>query len=250
MPRYGNLDLKAWAARAPLIDGFGTEPWTLKGAQILEFRHEIEDVAGDALVPPALHPAIPAYATFSIIQVPESPAGPFNFGEVRIAGRSGGRPVGFVLRCFCDNEAARRELAARWGYPAAPGKVELVPHHYRVSGRVIAEGRTVLEITMLDRRPLAGANLQSIASINLARNQADEKIVLVHVETQAAFASSETGKQHFVRLDPEAFGADDRLHLTSPMGAGFAVADLTLPRIQFITDPARPAEEATTFLPG
>ena len=69
-PRYGKLDVGTWLKSASTIDGYRTEPWMLKGAQMLEFRQEIDDAPGDALLPPALHPAMPAYATFTIMRVP------------------------------------------------------------------------------------------------------------------------------------------------------------------------------------
>src|SRR5215469_10468397 len=110
MPRFGSLDLEAWSATAPVIDGYKTEPWVLKDVQTVEVRHEIGDLEAVALLPPSLHPSIPAYATFRISRVAESPVGPFGWCEVRVVGRAVGIPVGFVLRCFCDSAAAAREL--------------------------------------------------------------------------------------------------------------------------------------------
>jgi hypothetical protein len=69
----------------------------MKGARILEFRYEIDDDPADVLLPPALHPAMPAYATFTVIEFPESPVGHFRVGEVRIVGRAGRTSSG--VRC-------------------------------------------------------------------------------------------------------------------------------------------------------
>ena len=122
-PRLGKLDAKAFAEQgAREILGYKTEPWTLKQAQILNFNHEIDDDLGDYLLPRTMHPAIPAYATFTVIVCPESPVGAFSLGEVKIAGRAGVRPRDFVLRSFCDSADARRELAERWGYPTTAGR--------------------------------------------------------------------------------------------------------------------------------
>ena len=114
-PRLGKLDAKAFAEKgAREILGYKTEPWTLKQAQILNFNHEIDDDLGDYLLPRTMHPAIPAYVTFTVIVCPESRVGAFSLGEVKIAGRAGVRPRDFVLRSFCDSGDARSELAERW----------------------------------------------------------------------------------------------------------------------------------------
>ena len=69
-PRFGVLDVKSRAAWAPFIDGYGTEPWLLKQAKILNLVHEIDDLSADHLLPPAMHPVIPAYATLTVIAYP------------------------------------------------------------------------------------------------------------------------------------------------------------------------------------
>ena len=152
-PRFGVLNVKSRAAWAPFIDGYGTEPWLLKQAKILNLVHEIDDLSADHLIPPAMHPVIPAYATLTVIAYPESPVGEFSIAEVRVMGRGGVRPRGFVLRSFVDNENARRELAARWGYPVAPGEIHLTQRHDRVQARVTAEGGTALEFEAAGSRP-------------------------------------------------------------------------------------------------
>ncbi len=82
-PRFGVLDIKSRAASAPFIDGYGTEPWLLKQAKILNLAHEIDDLSADHLIPPAMHPVIPAYATLTVIAYPESPAEVLDRGSSR-----------------------------------------------------------------------------------------------------------------------------------------------------------------------
>lgn len=246
-PRYGKLDVAAWAKSAALIDGYGTQAWVLKAAQVLEFRQEIDDQPADALLPPALHPAMPAYATFAVMRFPESPLGPFAVGEIRVVGRAGGRPLAFVLKTYCDNEAARRELAARWGYPVAPAEINLALLHYEIAARVVAEGRTVLELRLPDRRPLPGTHLQPLPSATLARTH-DGKLTLVQVDIETIFAQSEGGNGATLRFEADAFRTQERLKPINPMSAAFATVDLTLGRIQMIYDPEKPGETGTTFV--
>ena len=51
--------------------------------------------------------------------------GPFTVAELRVAGRTGVRPRGFVLRSYVDNDAAAKALTSRWGFPVAKGDVTL-----------------------------------------------------------------------------------------------------------------------------
>ena len=69
-----------------------------------------------------MHPAIPEYAIFNITHYPESPWGDFTIAEVRIAGRTGVRPRGFVLRSYVNNKDAARELAAPMGFSGRRGR--------------------------------------------------------------------------------------------------------------------------------
>jgi acetoacetate decarboxylase len=247
-PRYGRLAVSEWARSAPTINGYRTEPWQLKGARLLELRYEIDDDPADALLPPALHPAMPAYATFAVMDFPDSPAGSFRVGEVRIVGRTGGRPAAFVAACFCDNEAARSELAARWGYAARPADIELLARHYDIAARVSVNRHPLLELELRNRRPLPSLHLQPLPSMNLARNGEDDRLVLVQVDFEAVFAQSDGGSEGVIRLDGNAFQGAEHLRLMSPMSSAFAIADLTLARIQLICDPEQPAESGTTYL--
>jgi len=245
-PRYGTLDLNAWAESVSTISGYKTEPWKLKGVQILELHQEIDDDPADALIPRTMHPAIPAYAIINVMHAPESPAGPYTIAEVRIAGRTGVRPRGFVLRSYCDNEAAGKELSARWGFPIAPGEVTLSLRHDRVVGKVVVSGKTIFQAELMDRDMIAGNDIQYIASMHLARNHDDQKLVLVQVDPEFTFSKAERGKPNLVALDAAAFGAGDHLRLMNPIMASFATAEVTLPRIRYICDPEVPALQGTT----
>ncbi len=246
-PRLGTLDLASFAAHAPTINGYKTDQLVLKGVQILELHNEIDDDPADALIPRTMHPAIPAYAIINVMHAPASPWGPFTIGEVRVAGRTGVRPRGFVLRSYCDNDAARKELAARWGYPVAAGAASLTLRHDRVVGKVAVSGKTVLEAELMDRDAISGGDIQYIASMHLARNSEDGKLVLVQVDPEYTFSKAERGKPRIVTLDPAAFSANDsNLRLMNPIMASFATADMTLPHIRYVCNPELPAMQGTT----
>jgi len=245
MPRFGTLDIKRWAKPAE-IHGYNTEPWILKNAQALNVGFEIDDLKASALLPPALGPTIPAYATFNVATFSESPVGPFSIAEVRVVGRAGFRPRAFVLKTIVDNEAARRELASRWGYPAEAGEASLEIRHDRIRGRARIGTSTVLECELVDRDVISGSDIQWVASVHLARNKDDDKVVLVQVDPEYVFASAERGRPRVTLLDRQVWNCGDLLELTNPISASFARCDVTLPKIRYIVDPERPALQGTT----
>jgi hypothetical protein len=243
-PRFGTLDVKSRAVST--IDGYQTESWLLKQAKVLNLAHEVDDLSADNLIPPAMHPVIPSYATLNVTVYPESPVGRFTIAEVRLMGRAGVRPRGFVLRSFVDNEDARRELAARWGYPVAPAEIHLSERHDRVRAQVTAEGRTVLEFESLDRDFISGGDIQFVASMHLARNRSDQQLVLVQVDPEYVFSKAERGRPRLISFDPAAWKTGGNLKFTNPISATFSTCDVTLPKIRYVCDPIRPALQGTT----
>jgi hypothetical protein len=245
-PRLGTLDLAKWAESVPTIEGYRTEPWMLKGARVLELHMEITDELADRLVPRAMHPSIPQYAIFNVTHYPDSPVGKFSIAEVRVAGRTGVRPRGHVLRSIVDSEEARKELAARWGFPAHRGEVSLQQRHDRVIGKAVIDGKLALQVEQLDREAIGGNDVQYIASMHLARNKEDGKLVLVQVDPEYVFSKAERGRPVVVHLDNDIFRADGYLNVTNPIAASFATCDVTLPKLRYVCDPELPALQGTT----
>ena len=248
-PRLGTLDSAKWAqAGVPTIEGYRTEPLTLKGARVLELHMEITDGLADSLVPRTMHPSIPQYAVFNVTHYPESPVGKFSIAEVRIAGRAGVRPRAHVLRSIVDGEEARRLLAARWGFPVHRGEVSIELRHDRVVGKALIDGKLALQVEQLDRDVIGGSDVQFIASMHLARNGEDGKLVLVQVDPEYVFSKCERGRPAVVHLDNDAFRADGYLNVTNPISASFAICDVTLPKLRYVCDPELPALQGTTKL--
>ena len=148
MPVFGKQDVEAAAARAPLMSGFDTAAWELKGAEILQLSYEIAEEPAEWLIPPALHPSIPPYATVSVMHYPNSPVGPFALAQVRIIVRAGIRPRGYLLQAYASTEQAVIELQARWGFTVETAAVSLQPRHDRVIGKVERNGETLLEVEL------------------------------------------------------------------------------------------------------
>jgi Acetoacetate decarboxylase (ADC) len=248
MPRSGRMDVQAFAARtAREVHGYKTEPWLLKGAQILNIHYELNNDTVDDLIPVTMRPAIPAYGIFNVTHYPESPVGPFSIAEVRVGSRAGVRPRGFVLRSYVDNDTAASELSQRWGYPTTVGKVYLRAFHDRVVARVTTgEGKNALEMELLDRDFISGGDVQYISSMHLARNQEDSKLVIVQLDPEWVFQKAERGRPHMIALDSQAWGAGDLLRADYPISASYTVCDVTLTKIRYVCDPEQDAFRGTT----
>lgn len=247
MPRYGTLNVKSRLAGSPALAAQRGDPWQLNGARILNLSFEIEDAPGDALLPPAMHPSIPSYVLFNITEYSQSPVGPFMIGEVRIVGRAGLFPRGFVLKSFVNSAGAREELSKRWGYPVAAGEISLESRHDRIIGVVTAEGRPVLEIELTDRETVTPGDVLYYSSMHLVRGETGAGL-LAQVEPDFAILQAERGHPLLRVFDAAAWGVGNNLRVTNPMSASFTTCDVTLPPIRFACDPERPARESTIKL--
>ena len=246
MPSSGTMDVQAFAPNVGEINGYKTEEWKLKGAQILNVLYEVSNEPFPSLMPVTLHPVIPAYAILNVTHYPESPAGPFTIADVRVGCRAGVRPRGFTLKSYVSTAAAAQELTRRWGYPATVADVSMRAFHDRVVGRVKADGRTILEVEMLDRDFIGGNDIQYVSSMHLCRNREDGKLVVVQLDPEWTFTKAERGRPQLVTFDGKAWNGGDKLVPTWPISASYTIADTTLSQIRYVSDPDKDAFKGTT----
>jgi hypothetical protein len=245
MPTYGGLDLAAAAAHLPALADLDTEPWTLPGAEILQLAFEVPR-ATDALLPRAMHPAIPPYATILVTRYPESPVGGFALAQLRLMGRAGAHPRGFVLGAVASTGEAAAALRERWGIPAVAGVVTLKRRHDRIIAMATREGATVLDCALVSPEPISGGDVQYIHSVTLARARVDGPSApwLIQVDPRYAFHKAERGRPEVAHLDAAAWGAEP-LRPRSAISATMCTCDTDLPRIRFVMDPEVPVVRGT-----
>ena len=250
MPVFGKQDVQAAAARAPLMSGLDTDPWELKGAEILQLSFEVVEKPAEWLIAPALHPSIPPYATLSVARFPDSPVGPYMLAQVRLVVRAGIRPRGYVVGACTDSEQAAAELRTRWGFTLDLAAIGLQARHDRVIGTVERDGRTILDMEAENPEHISGSDVTYIDSLHLVRvnESGEEKPLLVQVDPEYVFHAAQRGIPHLKTLDTAAWGADDRLQCTNPMTATFTRCDTDLPRLRFALDPSLPAMQGSRRL--
>jgi len=250
MPLFGKQDVQAAAARAPLMNGFGTEAWELKNAEILHLAFEVVEGPAEWLIPPALHPSIPPYTALSVARFPTSPVGPFALAQVRLVVRAGIRPRAYLLGAYTDSERAAHELRARWGFTLGPGTITLQARHDRVIGQVVREGQTILDMELENPEQISGTDVTYLDSLHLARvtESGKETPVIVQVDPEYVFHSAQRGKPRLISLQADAWGGDGRLRLTHPMHATFCRCDTDMPKLRFGMDPSVPAVQGSRRL--
>ncbi len=246
MPLFGVRDVTPLLKDAPLMEGLDTEPETLSGVEVLQVMFEIASDAMQDLLPRALNPTIPPTATFVFWRCPDGPLGPFTLAQVRVGCRAGVRPRGFLLQAYCEGEPAATALAARWGFACRPGTVRLRRYYDRIVGTVAADGRPILQISLIDPQVIVGVEIQYTANMNLARVRGaeGERVRLVQVDPEYTLRRTDRGRPQLDVFVPEAWHATG-LTPVYPVSASAAVCDLTLPRIRYIVDPDVPALQGT-----
>lgn len=245
MPLTGTRDLSPLVPAAPAVPSLDAERWELPQAQILQLMYEIDDSAMTTLIPQALHPTIPPTLIFVVTRVPESPVGPFLLAEVRVGCRSGTRPRGFLARGYCDSAQAIEALGQRWGYPLRQAEVTLQKRYDRVGASVTLEGRTILDMALMNPEPISGGDIQYLANLNLARvvRSGVEAPRLIQVDPDYVFHTADRGRPRLNAFDADAWELP-RANPYHPVSASFAVADITMPNLRYLVDPTKNPLEA------
>ena len=195
MPTFGALELTGIVGRLATVRDLDTEAWPLPGAEILQLAFEVRrDTA--SLLPRAMHPAIPPYATIWVTRYPGSPVGPFTLAQIRLMARAGAHPRGLVLGAVATTGQAAAALRERWGLPAVEGRVILTRRHDRVTAAVVQDGVTVLDCALIDPEPISGGDVQYIHSVTLAHTVLDGTPTprLIQVDSRYTFKKTERGR--------------------------------------------------------
>jgi len=245
MPLYGALEPDRVVSRLPRMANLDTEAWRLPGVEILQLAWEVGDDSA-RLLPRAMHPAVPPYATVTVARYPATPVGPFVLALLRLIGRAGAHPRGLVLGAVATSAEAASALRERWGVPAVPGHVTVRRYHDRMIGTVRVDGETVLDVALVAPEVIAAGDVQYIASVTLAEVTEDGQagVRLVQVDPHYTFHKAERGRPHVDRFLPDAWNAGG-LALVHPISASLTSVDTDLPQIRFVMDPEIPVVRGT-----
>jgi len=245
MPTFGTLELPGVVERLATLRDLDTEAWSLPGAEILQLAFEVPR-ATESLLPRAMHPAIPPYATLWITRYAESPVGPFTLAQLRLMARAGAHPRGLVLGAVASTVEAATALRERWGLPVVPGKVTFTRRHDRITATVVRDGVTALECGLIDPEPISPTDVQYIHSVTLASAPLDGTTgpLLIQVDPRYTVKKAERGRPHVGVLVAPAWNAGP-LRALNPIAATVTAVDTDLPRIRFVMDVEVPVVRGT-----
>ncbi|HYM15025.1 MAG TPA: acetoacetate decarboxylase family protein [Dehalococcoidia bacterium] len=249
MPISGTLDVATLLEDAPVMDGYGAEPWAIAGVETLQVAFEIDERAMPGPLPPALHPTIPPTLMISVTRYPESPVGPFTLAQARLGCRAAALPRGFLLRACVDSQMAADALGHNWGYRCAVGVVRVQRYHDRITGSAHTDGVEILRASLIDPTPISGGDIQYVANMNLARVRGEDGGALIQVDPEYTFHRAERGRPELTAFDRAAWRADG-VDPVWPIVASFTTCDSGFPRIRFVLDPLRPAVAGTRRVDG
>jgi hypothetical protein len=237
MPQYGTLDPAA-QADLPVVGRLAADAWTTQGCEVLNLAYELDDTHDLALIPPALHPAIPLYGTLMLRTHPESPVGSFALAELRVMTRAGIHYGGFTVGVIASTRDAVDFLRDGYGYPATLGEVQIDRRHYATLGRVRCDGGLALEAALEHAEPIAPSDVLYTNSFNLALVGGEPTIV--QAEPAYTPERAERGSPRVEFFDAAAFG-DARIKLTTPLPATYASGSLEMRPVRWLMDPKVPA---------
>lgn len=236
----GTADLIELARAAPDIGAYPADTVLLNNVVCVQATMEMRNSAREAVLPPSLHPTIPASMSIQVWKVGDSPWGAFSMAMARISCRSGVRARGFVSAAFASTPAATRALRGGYGFPIQLAEIKLQHGYSGITAQVRWNNRTVLELRGVDPEPMGHDDVQYTGSLTLANTPNGLRLLQVEAEYQSTQVE---------RLRPtlQTFvGADWGNPLLIPartVSASVAHAAIELPPIRFV---CRPDELAFT----
>lgn len=239
MPQFGRIALDTIAA----IEANGAAPaapWPLPRvtAQVVTFEVDV-DGALDHLPAMLARPA-PPYARILVLDVPESPVGPYREAQLLVSCRYLMLPRQYLAASVVTSPAAAAGAARNWHYHAEVGEVSLS----RTGSDFIGEVRTASGVRITIASPAAQVTSPTVIRYDptvIARSiEGTPTVVTVSAEPGAvhdAWLAVGTTVEYSggSRTDPWL-----RLRSRNPITCTIAVADFVLPEPKAVPRPGQP----------
>ncbi len=182
----GTANLEQLAAEAAEVPQFAAQEIACEDVVCLQLTAEMPNAARESVLPPSLHPTVPAALSIQVYAVGNSPWGSFNFATTRISCRSGVRARGFTTRTVVDNPEASAGMRSQLGFPAVIGTVRFRYGYDGASVEVGLDGRDILHIEAIDPEPMGLDDVQYTGTLNLAQTPKGLRLMQVEAHTQAS----------------------------------------------------------------
>ncbi len=197
----GTADVEVLAKQAATIESFTEDAIQLDDVLCMQVTAEMRNQAREAVLPPSLHPTVPAALSLQVWCVGGSPWGAFDMAVTRVACRSGVRARGFTTAVVASSAVVCRGLRGIFGFPARIGEVSLRHGYDGVSAWVVDGGEPILRINAIDPEPMSNDDVQYTSTVNLAHTPQGLRLVqlecdhaITRVERLRASIESFVGK--------------------------------------------------------
>jgi len=213
----------------------------LENVQVHYTLFEVAMEAALAVLPASLHPAVPAHLGITFWRCEGGPLGAFECAWLGLACRTGIKPRHLVHAAFVNRAEVGEWLQRRYGFDCRLADVHYRETYDRLQGRIVVDGRVLLDTVTTRMQPVVGAGASVKYSPALNATRVNDAALMVQMETAYAFKRVIRGTPQLLAYDAAALG-DPRILPTFPMSGTHAVVDVTLLPPRFTADFAVPAE--------
>ena len=227
----GTADPLLLAEHAPTVTVYSKTDVHLEDVVCLQLTAEMRNSGREAVLPPALHPTIPAAFSIQVWQVGTSPWGAFSCAFVRIGCRSGVRARGFTAGAVASTAAAAAALRDGYGFPMRVGGVQLRRGYDGANAEVHWSGNAILRVVGIDPDPLGLDDVQYTGTLNLAHTPTGLRLIQAEADHTSTLVERLTPRlETFV----SAAWGNPLLVPAHIVSASVAVGSIVLQRVRFV----------------
>jgi hypothetical protein len=230
----GTANIEDLAASAATITEYTKETIELSEVTCFQMTMEMRNQAREAVLPPSLHPTIPAGLSLQVWEVGNSDWGSFTMAVCRITCRSGVRARGFTSAVYASNEQACEKLASSFGFPAAVADIHFRHSYDGTDISVVKAGKEVLSVSALDPEPMGLNDVQYTGTLNLAHTP--NGLRMVQLEALHSATRVERLTSRLVSFDGVAWG-NELLQPYHMVSSSIASETVSFPPVRFVCKP-------------
>ncbi|HET8944617.1 MAG TPA: acetoacetate decarboxylase family protein [Dehalococcoidia bacterium] len=238
MPDQGRLTEPRLPHTTPAVAPlYAPPPWKLPGARVLKVMYETDAEPLLAWLPARLTRSSPPYAIITVAEYPETPIGPFSLAAQYLGCRAGFFIRALTLQAVTGSAAAMAALREVWGYPCAPGAINLSSDG--TAATVEADGGLLTSIELHQLEPVEAALVRFDPVLNLRlfpsleEDKRHDLVQLVQIDPDYAVntAGRGLGRVEF----PAAESPWCVLPVRNVISAAYCEMDTELPLARFVT---------------
>jgi hypothetical protein len=239
---YGHRPAADWREVTARLDVNLTEDLALENLQVHYALFEVPMQVTLECLPVSLHPAIPAHLGITFWRCDGGPLGAFECAWLGLACRTGIKPRHLIHAAYVTRADVGEWLQRRYGFNYEVADVHYRETYDRLQGRIVQNGRTLLDTVTTQMQPVVGAGAAVKYSPALNPARVGDQPLMVQMEAGYSFKRVIRGTPQLLTFDAAGLG-DARITPKYPMSGTHALVDVTLHAPRFTADFVVPAEQ-------